>query len=97
MFHFVTGGIHAALDRAREAAGGRDMRIGGGVSTVRQYLQARLIDELHLAVRPGVVRRAARTSFRDLDLRALGYQVRRRPSRANARRTCSCDARSRSL
>ena len=48
-FHFITGGIHEALDRARHAAAGRDVRIGGGVSTVRQYLEARLIDELHLA------------------------------------------------
>src|SRR5215510_9970599 len=46
-FHFVTGGIHEALARAKEAAAGRDVRIGGGTSTVRQYLQARLIDELH--------------------------------------------------
>ena len=51
-FHFVTGGIHEALERAKAAAGGRDVRIGGGVATVRQYLQARLIDELHLAQRP---------------------------------------------
>jgi dihydrofolate reductase len=51
-FLFVTGGIHEALARAKEAAAGRDVRIGGGVATVRQYLQARLIDELHLAQRP---------------------------------------------
>ena len=49
-FHFVTDGIHAALERAREAAGARDVKIGGGVSTVRQYLQAGLIDELHFAL-----------------------------------------------
>ena len=52
VFHFVTGGIEEALDRAREAAGGKDMRIGGGASTVRQYLEAGLIDEMHLAVSP---------------------------------------------
>src|SRR6185437_6340433 len=51
-FRFVTEGIHAALDQARAAAGGKDVRIGGGVATVRQYLRAGLIDELHLAVRP---------------------------------------------
>jgi len=51
-FHFVTEGILPALERARAAAGGRDVRIGGGVSTIRQYLQARLVDELHLAVSP---------------------------------------------
>ncbi len=54
-FHFVTGGIHEALDRAREAAGGRDVRLGGGVSMVRQYLRAGLVDELHLVVSPVVL------------------------------------------
>ena len=52
VFHFVTGGIHEALERAREAAQGKDVRIGGGVSTVRQYLEAGLIDEMHLAISP---------------------------------------------
>ena len=51
-FHFVTGGIHEALERAREAAEGKDVRIGGGVATVRQYLQAGLVDEMHLAISP---------------------------------------------
>ena len=51
-FHFVTGGIHEALERAKQAAGGKDVRIGGGTSTVRQYLREGLIDEAHLAVRP---------------------------------------------
>ena len=73
VFHFVTGGIHEALDRAREAAGGRDIRVGGGVSTIRQYLQARLLDDLHFAVRPVLLGRGE-ALFRDLDLRALGYQ-----------------------
>jgi dihydrofolate reductase len=72
-FHFVTGGIHAALEKARVAAGGRDVRIGGGVSTVRQYLQERLIDELHLAVRP-VLLGAGESLLQGLDLRALGYE-----------------------
>jgi dihydrofolate reductase len=72
-FHFVTGGIHEALARARDAAGTRDVRIGGGVSTVRQYLEARLIDEMHLATRPVLLGRGENL-MRDLDLRALGYE-----------------------
>jgi dihydrofolate reductase len=73
-FHFVTDGIHAALERARAAAGAKDIRIGGGVSTVRQYLEERLIDELHLAVRPVLLGRGE-ALWRDLDARALGYEV----------------------
>jgi dihydrofolate reductase len=72
-FHFVTDGIHAALDRAREAAGDRDVRIGGGAATVRQYLQAGLIDELHLALRP-VLLGDGEPLFAGLDLRELGYR-----------------------
>lgn len=72
-FHFVTGGIHAALEQAREAAGTRDVRLGGGVETVRQYLRAGLIDELHLAVRPVLLGRGE-ALFADLDLPALGYR-----------------------
>ena len=71
-FHFVTDGIEAALKRAREAAGERDVRLGGGVLTVQEYLKARFIDELHLAVRP-VVLGAGENLFRGIDLRALGY------------------------
>jgi len=57
---FITEGIHAALEQATAAAGGRDVRLGGGVSTIRQYLRAGLIDELHLAVRPVLqIRKAA--------------------------------------
>ncbi|HXF79674.1 MAG TPA: dihydrofolate reductase family protein [Usitatibacter sp.] len=73
-FHFVTGGIHEALDRAKKAAGSRDVRIGGGVSTVRQYLEARLIDELHLPVRPIFMGRGENL-FAGLDLPVLGYEV----------------------
>jgi dihydrofolate reductase len=51
-FHFVTDGIEAALDRARAAAGGRHIRLGGGAATVREYLRAGLLDELHVAVVP---------------------------------------------
>jgi dihydrofolate reductase len=72
-FHFVTGGIHEALERARDAAGGRDIRLGGGAATVRQYLQAGLIDDLHLALRPVIMGRGA-ALFAGLDLDALGYE-----------------------
>ena len=72
-FHFVTGGIESALEQAKAAAGGKDVRIGGGASTVRQYLKAGLIDDLHLAVRPVLLGRGENL-FAGLDLRALGYQ-----------------------
>ncbi len=72
-FHFVTEGIHAALEQARAAAGERNVRLGGGVATIRQYLQARLIDELHLAVRP-VLLGSGEALFAGLDLRVLGYE-----------------------
>lgn len=71
-FHFVTDGIESALRQAKEAAAGRDVRIGGGVATVRQFLRARLIDEVHLAVRP-VLLGSGEHLLADLDLRALGY------------------------
>jgi dihydrofolate reductase len=72
-FRFVTDGIESALAQARAAAGGKDIRIGGGASTVRQYLQARLLDELHLAIRP-VLLGDGESLFAGLDLRALGYE-----------------------
>ena len=71
-FYFVTGGIHAALEQARAVAGDRDIRLGGGVATVRQYLQARLIDDMHIALRP-VLLGAGEPLFQGMDLRALGY------------------------
>ena len=71
-FHFVTGGIHAALEQARAAAAGLDVRLGGGVATVRQYLQAGLVDELHLALSP-VLLGQGEALFAGLDLPALGY------------------------
>lgn len=71
-FHFVTGGIHAALDLARRAAGGRDVRIGGGPHTVQQYLRAGLVDEMHVAVAPVLLGGGERL-FEGVDLRALGY------------------------
>jgi dihydrofolate reductase len=73
-FHFVTGGIHEALERAREAAGGGDIRIGGGASTIRQYLVARLIDELHVAVSP-VLLGGGESLQAGIDLPGLGYGV----------------------
>ena len=75
-FRFVTDGIHAALEQARAAAAGRDVRLGGGVSTVRQYLQARLIDELHLAIRP-VLMGSGEPLWQGIDLHALGYECAR--------------------
>ena len=75
-FHFVTDGIEAALERAKAAAGGRDVRLGGGVATVRQYLHARLIDELHLAIRP-VLLGSGEALFEGIDLPALGYECAR--------------------
>jgi len=75
IFHFVTGGIEEALDRARAAAGeAADVRIGGGAATIRQYLQTRLIDELHIAISP-VLLGEGEPLFAGLDLPALGYQV----------------------
>ena len=72
-FRFVTEGIHSALEQAMAAADGRDVRIGGGVSTIRQYLRAGLIDEMHLAVRP-VLLGAGEHLLGGLDMRALGYE-----------------------
>lgn len=72
VFHFVTEGIGAALERAREAAGTRDIRVGGGASTVRQYLQAKLVDEMNLAVSP-VLLGAGEPLLAGIDLPKLGY------------------------
>jgi len=73
-FYFVTDGIESALAQAKAAAGGLDVKIGGGVSTVRQYLLAGAIDELHLAVSPVVLGRGE-SLFAGIDLPGLGYQV----------------------
>ena len=72
VFHFVTEGIHAALEQARKAAGSLDIRIGGGVQTIRQYLEAGLVDELHLAIAP-VLLGQGEALLQGLDLKALGY------------------------
>ena len=71
-FRFVTEGIQAALEEARAAAAGRDVRLGGGAATIRQYLRAGLIDDLHLAVRP-VLLGSGEHLFQGIDTRALGY------------------------
>jgi dihydrofolate reductase len=73
-FHFVTGGIEEALTRARKAAAGKDVRLGGGVATIREYWRERLIDELHLAFAP-VLLGAGEALFEGIDVPALGYEV----------------------
>jgi dihydrofolate reductase len=72
-FHFVTGGILEALEQAREAANGLDIRIGGGPDTIQQYLKAGLIDELHVAITP-VLLGSGEELFRGVDLKTLGYE-----------------------
>jgi dihydrofolate reductase len=72
-FHFVTDGIHAALTRAREAANGLDVRLGGGVATIQQYLRAGLVDEMHLAIAP-IVLGSGEPLFAGVDAAALGYR-----------------------
>jgi dihydrofolate reductase len=72
-FHFVTEGIHAALERAKDAAKEKDVRIGGGVATVQQYLRERLIDELHLAFRP-VLMGSGENLFAGIDMTQIGYR-----------------------
>jgi dihydrofolate reductase len=75
IFHFVTGGIQDALDRARKAAAGKDIRLGGGVATIREYLRAGLVDEMHLAVSP-VLLGSGENLLAGIDLLALGFRVR---------------------
>lgn len=74
-FHFVTGGIEVALERAKQAANGKDIRIGGGTSTIRQYLQAGHIDEMHLAIAP-VFLGSGEHFFHGIDLPKLGFTER---------------------
>src|SRR5204862_222268 len=83
-FHFVTDGIHAALAQARAAAHGRDVRIGGGVAVIRQYLEAGLVDEIHLAISPALLG-TGEALLAGLDLRRLGFE-------ATRRRTCPMKA-----
>ena len=82
-FHFVTDGIESALAQAKAAAGDKDVKIGGGVATVRQYLQAGLIDELHFAIAPVVLGRGE-AMFAGIDLPALGFRVTERTASEHA-------------
>lgn len=82
-FHFVTDGIESALRQAQAAANGRDIRLGGGVGTIRQYLEARLIDELHLAISP-VLLGSGESLFAGIDLPLLGYRCLRHVPGARA-------------
>jgi dihydrofolate reductase len=72
-FRFIRGGIREALDRAREAAAGKDVRIGGGANTIRQYLREGLIDELHIAIAPVLLGSGERL-FEGVNMRVLGYE-----------------------
>lgn len=83
VFHFVTDGIHAALKRATEAADGRDVRLGGGVATIRQCLAAGLIDDMHLALAPTLLG-SGEALFAGIDLPKLGYHCSEHVPTANA-------------
>ncbi|KQV60395.1 deaminase [Pelomonas sp. Root1217] len=82
-FHFVTDGIEAALRQAKHAAAGKDVRIGGGAQTIRQYLQAGLIDEMHLALSPALLG-SGESLLGGLDMPALGWRVTERESSGQA-------------
>ncbi|CAM8667038.1 FolA Dihydrofolate reductase [Comamonadaceae bacterium] len=82
-FHFVTEGPGVALERARAAAGGKDVRVGGGVNTIQQYLRLGLIDEMHLAISP-VLLGAGERLFEGIDLPALGYTCTQHAASARA-------------
>jgi dihydrofolate reductase len=81
-FHFVTDGVHAALKRAVDAASGKDVRLGGGVATVRQYLRAGLIDEMHLAMSP-ILLGSGECLLEGIDAAKLGYQCTEHASTPN--------------
>jgi dihydrofolate reductase len=74
VFHFVTGGLEAALDSAYQAADGQDVRLAGGVSTIQQYLRAGLVDEMHLAYAPMLLGSGERL-WDDLDHAPNGYEI----------------------
>jgi len=80
-FRFVTEGIHAALDRAVAAAKGQDVRLGGGVATIRQYLRAGLVDEMHLAMSP-ILLGSGESLLEGMDAAKLGYQCTQQVSTA---------------
>jgi dihydrofolate reductase len=83
VFHFVADGIHAAFDRASQAARGKEVRLGGGVATVRQYLQAGMIDEMHLAFAPTLLG-SGENLLAGIDLTKLGYSYREHAATQNA-------------
>ncbi len=89
VFHFVTEGMEAALDRARAVANGKDVRIGGGAATIRQYLRAGLIDELHFAISPILLGRGE-PLLEGIDLTALGYTVAERALTESAMHLVLC-------
>ncbi|MGC4092692.1 MAG: dihydrofolate reductase family protein [Polyangiaceae bacterium] len=82
-FHFVTDGIHAALERAKQAAQGKDIRLGGGVATVRQYLSAGLVDEIHLAIAPALLGQGEHL-LNGIDMVRLGYKCTEHVASAHA-------------
>src|SRR5262245_50038364 len=82
-FHFVTDGVQVALEQAKSAAKGKDVRLGGGVSTIRQFLQARLIDEMHIAISP-VMLGEGEHLFGGIDTLALGYLCTKHAASPNA-------------
>jgi dihydrofolate reductase len=82
-FHFVTDGIFSALERAKDAAGGSDVRIGGGVATIQQYLRAGLIDEMHIAIAPMFLG-SGESLFCHIDMPSLGYQCAEHVTSPNA-------------
>ena len=83
VFYFVTDGLHSALEQAREAAAGRDVRIGGGVNTIRQYLEAQLIDEMHFAISP-LFLGSGEHLLAGIDLPSLGYEPTEHTATPNA-------------
>jgi dihydrofolate reductase len=82
-FHFVTDGIHAAVERASAAVNGKDIRIGGGIATIQQFLRAGLIDHLHLAISP-ILLGSGENLFANVDMLKLGYQCTERVSTPKA-------------
>lgn len=82
-FHFVTDGIFSALARAQQAANGLDVRLGGGVATIQQYLRAGLVDEMHIAIAPILLGSGERL-FADLNMLSLGYQCAEHAASSNA-------------
>jgi len=82
-FHFITDGIVSALERAKDAANGLDVRLGGGVATIQQYLRAGLIDEMHIAIAP-ILLGSGEQLFYDIDMLLLGYHCSERVNSLNA-------------